>query len=73
MDKKIKSYLFLFILTVSAGIISSLAVKYLFDGKIEMSTLKAIMTGSFVANIVLSVTGSILKKRLKKNGLDDMP
>jgi di/tricarboxylate transporter len=73
MDRKVKSYLFILILAVVAGFISNLAVKYLFDGKIAISTLKAIMSASFVVNIMVFVICSIFKKRLKKNGLDDMP
>jgi di/tricarboxylate transporter len=73
MDRKIKSYLIISILAVSAGFISSLIVKYLFAGRMEISTLKAIMSGSFVANIMLLVICSAFRRRLKKNGLDGVP
>jgi DMSO/TMAO reductase YedYZ heme-binding membrane subunit len=70
MDKKNKSYLRIFIVTFAAGLVSSIVVRYLFSGKVETSTLQAIMTGSFVANVVLFVMCLIFKTRLKKNGLD---
>jgi hypothetical protein len=71
MNRKTKTLWLIGISALFASLVSGPITECLFNN-LEISTLKAIMIGSFVANIILAI-GSIFEKRLKKNGLHDMP
>jgi H+/Cl- antiporter ClcA len=73
MVKKNKSYVFITILAVVAGLVSNIIVRWLFNDKIDVEILRAIISGSLVLNIILLPTVLILSRRLKANGLNNMP
>jgi uncharacterized membrane protein YjjP (DUF1212 family) len=70
MNRKTKNLWLICISTFFGGLIANLTTKYLFNN-LEISTLKAIMGGSFLANITLIITSLVFKMRLKKNGINN--